>query len=261
MVMLPDGLSAVYKTASVVGRLGDNVRALRREIAADADLRAVLALPSARVTVLAHARWASVGRVSVANAHPLNSRAETAAGSARYVVAALNGDIDNHLALRAEAGLELADAEITTDAKLIPALVAGRLRAGQGGPWATGECVASFLGSMAIAVQSDDDPDRLILAVKGGGQGLYVGLSESGYLVASEGFGLVSRSDRYVQVEPAGGAEPGTGALMWVDRVGAGSLAGVRRLRGGAAARLSASGGPVAEVATPDLAPHAHERC
>src|SRR5260370_12710902 len=126
MVMLPDGLSAVYKSASVVGRLGDNVRAVRREIAADADLGAVLALPSARVTVLAHTRWASVGRVSVANAHPLNSRAETADGSARYVVAALNGDIDNHLALRAAAALEPPGAQPPTHPQPLPGPVPAR---------------------------------------------------------------------------------------------------------------------------------------
>ena len=73
-VRTPDGLlSLVYKAAAEIGELGDNTRALRAAVAGDDLLRAALRTPDAEVTVLGHTRWASVGIISQANAHPLNS--------------------------------------------------------------------------------------------------------------------------------------------------------------------------------------------
>ena len=69
-------LSLVYKAAAEIGELGDNTRALRAAIAGDELLRAALRSPDAEVTVLGHTRWASVGIISQANAHPLNSEEE-----------------------------------------------------------------------------------------------------------------------------------------------------------------------------------------
>ena len=119
-----DTLSFTYKAAAEIGELGDNTAALRRSIAGDALLRRALASPDARVGLLGHTRWASVGIISEPNTHPVNSRElEQPAGAIPpYVVAALNGDVDNHADLRAEHGLRVP-APITTDAKVIPSLV------------------------------------------------------------------------------------------------------------------------------------------
>ena len=54
-------LSFVYKAAAEIGELGDNVKALRAAIRADALLARALAAPAARTTVIGHTRWASVG--------------------------------------------------------------------------------------------------------------------------------------------------------------------------------------------------------
>ena len=89
----------------------------------------MLALPSARVTVLAHTRWASVGRISEANAHPVDSTTR-AEGGRGYATAVLNGDIDNHLDLRETLDLPVDEAGITTDAKVIPVMLRRELDAG-----------------------------------------------------------------------------------------------------------------------------------
>ena len=68
----------------------------------------------------------SIGIISEPNAHPLNSELLDASGP--YVVGALNGDVDNYKTLIQDQGIRI-EPEITTDAKVIPALVSRRLAA------------------------------------------------------------------------------------------------------------------------------------
>ena len=115
-------LNFVYKHAAEIGELGDNVRALCQSIQRDRLLQEALRVPGAEALVLGHTRWASVGIISEPNAHPLNQE-ETAGQAMPYVIGALNGDVDNHHDLIARQRLAIAD-PITTDAKVIPVLVA-----------------------------------------------------------------------------------------------------------------------------------------
>src|SRR5690349_7211928 len=121
-------LCFVYKAAAEIGELGDNVAALRAAIARDDLLRAALANDSARVLVLGHTRWASVGIISEANAHPLDQEELDRFGGV-YAAAALNGDVDNYAELVGLHQLQIAP-EITTDAKVIPTIMARAIEAG-----------------------------------------------------------------------------------------------------------------------------------
>src|SRR5579871_597433 len=224
-VRVVDGaLSFVYKAAAEIGELGDNGAALRAAITADALLRRAVSAPTAEATVIGHTRWASVGIISQPNAHPLNS--DEVDGERRpYVTAALNGDVDNYVALREAAGLAIAG-EVTTDAKIIPALVSRRMAAGAGADDAFRETVRTFEGSVAVLASVASTPDGLHLALRGSGQALYVGLAEDAYIVASEPYGLVEETASYLRMD----GESGHGQIVVLDREGAGTLGGVSRL-------------------------------
>jgi len=213
-------LGFVYKAAAEIGELGDNGAVLRRAITEDELLRRALSAPDAEATVLGHTRWASVGIISQANAHPVNSE-EVSGPSRPYVIASLNGDVDNYVRLREEAGLRIPS-EMTTDAKVIPTLVARRLADGADPDDAFRETVATFEGSVAIGACLAATPDRIHLALKGSGQALYVGLAEDAFIAASEPYGLVEETPHYVRIEG--------GQVVVIDRAGAGSVGGVRRM-------------------------------
>jgi glutamine---fructose-6-phosphate transaminase (isomerizing) len=229
-VRTPDGLlSIVYKAAAEIGELGDNTASLRQAIGSDDLLRRALASPSATVTVLGHTRWASVGIISEANAHPLNSDEEGRDGP--YVTAALNGDVDNYAELRDGSGLHIPP-EVTTDAKVIPTLVSRAIADGAAPDEAFRSTVASFQGSVAIGASVSATPGRLYLALRGSGQALYVGVAEDAFIVASEPYGLVEEASRYLRMdgETPMGRSGESGQVVVLDRDGAGELEGIRRL-------------------------------
>jgi len=226
-------LSFVYKAAAEIGELGDNTRALRAAIQADDLLRLSLARPEARLTVLGHTRWASVGIISEPNCHPLNSEESEMSGADRerpYVVAALNGDVDNHADIKVQHELKIPG-PITTDAKVIPAVMS-RLAADTHGDLteAFRRTVAGFEGSVAIGAASAAAPDQLFLALRGSGQALYVGLADDCYIVASEPYGVVEETARYLRVDGETLSPSGSrGQVFVLDGAHAGELSGVHR--------------------------------
>jgi glucosamine--fructose-6-phosphate aminotransferase (isomerizing) len=226
-------LSFVYKAAAEIGELGDNVKAMRAAVLADDLLRLALSAPTARLAVLGHTRWASVGIISEPNAHPVNSEEVEQRAGSNYVVAALNGDVDNHADLKAAAQLEIA-APITTDAKVIPSLVARQLDGGAPLVEAFRRTVAEFEGSVAIAAASATAPNTVLLGQRGSGQALYVGLSEDCFVAASEPYGVVELTPNYVRMDgetPSDPQQPSSrGQVFVLDGDLAGELAGITRL-------------------------------
>jgi glucosamine--fructose-6-phosphate aminotransferase (isomerizing) len=222
-------LSLVYKAAAEIGELGDNTRALRAAIRGDDLLHRAVAAPTARVTVLGHTRWASVGIVSEANAHPLNHEEEGGPGSP-YVAVAVNGDVDNHVELRQRWELRIHP-EITCDTKVVPALVSRQVAGGLSEDQAFRATVAGLHGSLAIAASTAQHPERLLLALRGSGQALYVGLADDAFVVASEPYGVVGETRRYLRMDggAAVGADGRPGQVVVLDADRAGTVAGVTR--------------------------------
>ena len=251
-------LSFAYKAAAEIGELGDNTAALRAAVAGDDLLRRALASDRARTAVLGHTRWASVGIISEPNTHPLNSEElESSPSVSRppYLVAALNGDVDNHADLRVEHQLRIHP-QVTTDAKVIPTLVARHASAGLELVESFRRTVAAFEGSVAIGAMSASVPDTMMLALQGSGQGLYVGLADDCYVIASEPYGVVEETDRYLRLDGEHGGE-----IVVLDGSCAGTQEGIRRIGyDGSPLPLSADEIVTAEVTTRDIdrgdAPH-----
>lgn len=218
-------LSFVYKAAAEIGELGDNTRVLRNAVAADNLLRRAVLADTSRVSVLGHTRWASVGIISEPNTHPLNSEElEATNPAAPYVVAALNGDVDNHAELRSEHQLRIHH-HITTDAKVIPALVSRHAANGLDLVESFRRTVAAFEGSVAVGAMSARNPELMLLALSGSGQGMYVGLGDDCFIVASEPYGVIEETSQYVRLDGEHGGE-----IVVLDATKAGELAGIRRL-------------------------------
>jgi glucosamine--fructose-6-phosphate aminotransferase (isomerizing) len=185
----------LYKTARLIGRLGDNCATLREAIRADAVFWA-LSRSLAGLTVLAHTRWASNGVISVPNCHPVNgSLAADGPGlPGNGPVFVLNGDVDNYgslVAAEVTARQRVMPTDITTDSKIIPVLY--RLDADHADPLdAFRRTIARLEGSLAVAALTPEAPHEALLAQRGSGQGLHAAQIPDGWFFASEVYGLAS---------------------------------------------------------------------
>jgi len=232
-------LTFVHKYASVIGDFGENTARIRQAIEQDALFQKAIASAHQLCPGIAHTRWASVGIINEQNCHPVDSTilrqgqpytltlppdSPYGAGAA-HVFACLNGDIMEYPALREElkaSGEFALPGEITTDTKIIPVRVQHYLAAGCDLEEAFRRAAADFAGSSyAIAMQCDLEPHKLFVALDGSGQAAYIGLSPNGPVVASEIYGFVEHTQRYLQVQP------GQVFVINQDEVGPGELSGI----------------------------------
>jgi len=227
-------LAFSYKTAAEIGGLGDNVRFLRKQITEDMLLQHVIRLSHKDHSVLAHTRWASCGEISVANCHPVDNVPGTEPG---IIHVCLNGDIDNYQELRREfeqtTGKSIPP-EITTDTKIIPLRIEKYLSEGHALEEAFRLAVNSFQGSHAIAMHSDVSPGKIFLAQKGSGQAIFVGLANDHFVPASEIYGFVEETFRYLKMDGEktveGKAGPTQGQIFVLNGKADGNVNGIQAM-------------------------------
>lgn len=234
-----------YKVAAEIGRLGDNVRFLRQQFRDDDLIQRLIRMPHLFQTTLAHTRWASVGEISEANCHPVDhlgteppdSDLENGSHRRCTIHVCLNGDIDNYQGLKRafekESGRSVVSA-ISTDTKIIPLQIEKYLKTNKPLQEAFRLAVSDFEGSHAIVMHSDLEPGKIFLAQRGSGQAMFVGLGEDYYLPASEIYGFVEETPRYIKLEGGqghgGGASQGRGQIFVLDQDSAGGLDGIRAM-------------------------------
>ncbi len=265
-------LAFTYKIAAEIGNLGDNVQYLRKQVREDAVFQHLIRFPHQYQTTVAHTRWASVGEISEANCHPVDNfgvvergsndkdhvghlklaessklKAQSGKGDSHPVEAnaklggvilvCLNGDIDNYQSLKREyereTGRSIAS-EITTDTKIIPLQVDKYLERNETIEESFRLAVNDFEGSHAIAMHSDLAPGKIFLAQKGSGQAIFVGLAEDHYLPASEVYGFVEETSRYLKMDGEkvveGKSGKTQGQILVLDQDSSGGIKGIRAM-------------------------------
>ncbi|WP_246804781.1 SIS domain-containing protein [Desulfosarcina cetonica] len=227
-------LTVVYKVAAEIGSLGDNIRFLRQQICEDTIFQAISRVANTFHTVSSHTRWASIGAITEPNCHPVDN---TLAGGLMkdhpIIHACLNGDIDNYLELKSaiEADGDRIPETITTDTKIIPLQIEHYLKTGVDITEAFRLAVSDFQGSHAIAMHTDLAPGRFFLAQKGSGQAVFVGLAEDHYMPASEVYGFIEETPRFLKMDGEkivdGKNGKTQGQIFVLDQRSGGGLAGI----------------------------------
>jgi len=248
-------LAFVYKTSSIIGELGQNVRDLRKFISNDKVFYELSKEETEFETSISHTRWASVGSITEENCHPINnftmnrnSGHEDAAWpeivknypfygeGSWFINVILNGDIDNYQSLRnaIEEGEDLIAPHITTDTKIIPLEIEKHLLAGHDLAESFRLAVNAFEGSHAIAMTSNTEPGKVFLALKGSGQSIYVGLAPEEYIFSSELYGLVEGTPFFLKMDgerPSSADNPeASGQIFILEQNSQGGLSGIRAL-------------------------------
>lgn len=255
-----------YKVAQEVGALGDNVRALYESVTSDIFFWSLVNYPGSSSVIYAHSRWASNGIISEPNCHPVDEVTESKDGhpgnlSGHFTTACVNGDVDNYQELKARlAGTRgrLISSQVGTDAKIVPVLFDHHLSQSESAEEAFCRMVGECEGSFAIVLETTADPDRLYLALKGSGQSLFVGLMNEGYVFASELYGVVEQTPRFLRMDGTTERIPGhpdtVGQILILDKKGNGDWQTIRALAfDGSELELSENDVKTAEITTRDI--------
>jgi glucosamine--fructose-6-phosphate aminotransferase (isomerizing) len=239
-----------YKIAAEIGSLGDNVKYLRRQVREDDIFQHLIRFPHLYQTMVGHTRWASVGEITEANCHPVDNLGvepkrehegddvggpdQTSTGTIHVF---LNGDIDNYQSLKLEYEKETGNSiasVITTDTKIIPLQIEKYLQQNNTLQESFRLAVNDFEGSHAVAMHSDLAPGKVFLAQRGSGQAMFVGIAKDRYVPASEIYGFVEQTARYVKLDGANMAEGSSGRahghIFVLDQDKAGGIEGIRAM-------------------------------
>ncbi|UCH07089.1 MAG: SIS domain-containing protein [Deltaproteobacteria bacterium] len=233
-------VTLTYKIAAQIGHLGDNVAFLRDQVRTDDVFHCLISRPNLYQTMLAHTRWASVGEISESNCHPVDNRIgpngteHSYDGKHGVIHACLNGDIDNYVSLKGDFERNTTRSipeQVTTDTKIIPLQIQHYCDKGHPLEEAFRLAVNDFKGSHAIAMHTDIAPGKIFLAQRGSGQTIFVGLGGEQLLAASEIYGLVEETARYVKMEGEKAVNgESQGQIFILDQDSAGELSGIKAL-------------------------------
>jgi glucosamine--fructose-6-phosphate aminotransferase (isomerizing) len=197
-------LAVTYKVAAEVGRLGDNIQYMRKQIRNDRILQTLATFEHQYHTISGHTRWASIGAISEPNCHPVDNKISGNSGQQRGIIhVCLNGDIDNYLELKKEyeRNGSFIHESITTDTKIIPLQVGKYIHQGFDVEEAFRLAVNDFEGSHAISMHTDLAPGKFFLAQRGSGQAIFVGISDDHFVPSSEVYGLVEETPCFVKMD------------------------------------------------------------
>jgi glucosamine--fructose-6-phosphate aminotransferase (isomerizing) len=159
---------------------------------------------------IAHTRWATHGVPSERNAHPHISR--------DGIAIVHNGIIENHEELRAELLRDGYEFSSETDTEVIAHRIHHHLKITGDFFKAVRATAAELEGAYALAVMSQHEPDRIVLAREG--CPVVIGLGEDENYVASDVAALLPVTRRFIILEEGDVAEIRRKSVRILDRDG-----------------------------------------
>ncbi|HEY7792316.1 MAG TPA: glutamine--fructose-6-phosphate transaminase (isomerizing) [Vicinamibacterales bacterium] len=171
------GLATVNGHGLEIRKAPGRITALEAMVAGD---------PTHGCVGIAHTRWATHGRPTALNAHPHTDCID------RFAIAH-NGIIENHLALRQTLAGEGHRFRSETDTEVIAHLIEQYREAGL--PEAVRRAARDLKGSYAIACVDAQSP-RTLVAARGGGSPLIIGLGDDEVFLASDVPALLGITER-----------------------------------------------------------------
>ncbi len=177
----PYALATQINTIKTVGKVNKLVSAVSKS----------KAKASGRIGI-AHTRWATHGKPSVANAHPHLSGAD--------IALVHNGIIENYEALRAELRKAGYTFDTDTDTETIAHLIHANRAGGKVSLLsAVKKTVKRLEGAYGLCVIDNTEPDKLVVARSGSPLVIGVGIGEN--FVASDPLALGQVTDRFIYLE------------------------------------------------------------
>ena len=177
----PNALATQINTIKTVGKVNKLVSAVSKS----------KAKASGRIGI-AHTRWATHGKPSVANAHPHLSGAD--------IALVHNGIIENYEALRAEQRKAGYTFDTDTDTETIAHLIHANRAGGKVSLLsAVKKTVKRLEGAYGLCVIDNTEPDKLVVARSGSPLVIGVGIGEN--FVASDPLALGQVTDRFIYLE------------------------------------------------------------
>ena len=189
-----------FKTCDAIGSLGDNATQIKNLIKNDKYFSKIIhSNKIEKATIVGHTRWASVGEVSLENAHPISFQHENNNTNKIFSMSSLNGDIYNHRdIIHNSKGTAKKDLALcTTDCLAIPMYV-NDLQSIEHSM--ISKMIDDLKGSFVITLQHSMDAEKITL-VKKGIQGLYLGFSYDGVMFSSDVYGLVENCKYFIPIE------------------------------------------------------------
>jgi glucosamine--fructose-6-phosphate aminotransferase (isomerizing) len=130
-------------------------------------------------TGVAHTRWATHGRPSDDNAHPLLD-------CTGDIAVVHNGIVENYISLRNELQGQGHTFVSETDTEVLSHLIESNMRGGSDLASALRETIARIEGSAAIVAMSRAHPGTLVAARVGNAGGIVIGYGEHEHFIASD---------------------------------------------------------------------------
>lgn len=159
---------------------------------------------------IAHTRWATHGRPSIANAHPHVSH--------HSLAVVHNGIIENYMALRAELSAAGYDFVSETDTEVIAHLIHRERLQGHALPDAVKAAVAQLQGSFSIAVLDLSQPNQIVAMRQASPLVIGLGLGEN--FLASDQLALLNETRKFIDLKEGELAEITVDAVKITDATG-----------------------------------------